>query len=64
MTRTSAREVAVQLCFAASANKIDPAQMLDDFFSDEHYGSLSSEQELFSDYPDKKQILHHSHMHH
>ena len=44
MTRTSAREVAVQLCFAASANKIDPAQMLDDFCSDEHYGSLSSEQ--------------------
>ena len=56
MTRTSAREVAVQLCFAASANKIDPAQMLDDFFSDEHYGSLSSEQELFSNYPDKKQM--------
>ncbi len=58
MTRTSAREVAVQLCFAASANKIDPAQMLDDFFSDEHYGSLSSEQELFSDYPDKKQMAY------
>ena len=44
--------------FAASANKIDPAQMLDDFFSDEHYGSLSSEQELFSDYPDKKQMAY------
>ena len=58
MTRTSAREVDVQLCFAASANKIDPAQMLDDFFSDEHYGSLSSEQELFSDYPDKKQMAY------
>lgn len=58
MTRTSAREVAVQLCFAASANKIDPAQMLDDFFSDEYYGSLSSEQELFSDYPDKKQMAY------
>ena len=58
MTRTSAREVAVQLCFAASANKIDPAQMLDDFFSDEHYGSLSAEQELFSDYPDKKQMAY------
>lgn len=58
MTRTSAREVAVQLCFAASANKIDPAQMLDDFFSDEHYGSLSDEQELFSDYPDKKQMAY------
>ena len=58
MTRTSAREVAVQLCFAASANKIDPAQMLDDFFSEEHYGSLSAEQELFSDFPDKKQMAY------
>ena len=32
--------------------------MLDDFFSDEYYGSLSSEQELFSDYPDKKQMAY------
>ena len=58
MTRTSAREVAVQLCFAASANKIEPAQMLDEFFSDEHYSSLSAEQELFADYPDKKQMAY------
>ena len=58
MTRTSAREVAVQLCFAVSANMIDPVQMLDDFFSEEHYGSLSAEQELFSDFPDKKQMAY------
>lgn len=58
MTRKSARELAVQLCFAASANKLDPAKMLDDFFSDEHYGSLSAEQDLFSDFPDEKQMAY------
>lgn len=58
MTRTSAREVAVQLCFAASANKIDPAQLLEDFFSDEHYGTLSAEEELFSALPDEKQMAY------
>ncbi len=56
MTRTSAREIAIQLCFAASANHLDPTELLDVFFSREHYDTLEEEQELFRDFPDEKQM--------
>ena len=56
MTRTSAREIAIQLCFAASANHLDPTELLDVFFSCEHYDTLEEEQELFRDFPDEKQM--------
>lgn len=58
MTRTSAREIALQLCFAAAANGLEPAQFLDDFFAQEHYATLASEQELFSERPDEKQMAY------
>ncbi len=56
MTRTSAREIAIQLCFAASANNLDPVELLDIFFSKEHYDTLEEEQELFRDFPDERQM--------
>lgn len=56
MTRTTAREIAVQLSFAASASSCAMEDLLDAFFSEEHYSSLVSEQELFSDRPDEKQM--------
>ena len=55
MTRTTAREIAIQLGFAA-ADTADCAALLEDFFSEEHYASLACEDELFSEYPDKKQM--------
>lgn len=58
MTRSSAREIAIQLCFAASANNLEPAEILDDFFSEEHYSTLAEEQDLFSEYPDTKQLAY------
>ena len=58
MTRTTAREIAIQLSFAASASNCAPEDLLDAFFSEEHYSSLASEQELFSEYPDKKQMAY------
>ncbi len=56
MTRTAAREIAIQLCFAAEAAGRLPEELMEDFFSPEHYDSLAQEQELFADYPDKTQM--------
>lgn len=58
MTRTSAREIAVQLCFAAEANHMDPVELLETFFSQEHYDTLGEEVELFKDFPDDRQMAY------
>ena len=56
MTRTTAREIAIQLGFAASASGVSPEALMDEFFSQEYYESLAAEHELFSEYPDEKQM--------
>ena len=56
MTRKSAREIEVQLCFAAETNHMDPVELLDIFFSREHYDTLGAEVELFQDFPDDRQM--------
>ena len=58
MTRTSAREIAIQLCFAAEANHMDPVELLDIFFSKEHYDTLGTEEELFQAFPDERQMAY------
>ena len=55
MTRTAARELAVQLCFAASSARLDPAELAERFFDPVYFESLAGEQELFQEYPDDKQ---------
>ena len=58
MTRKTAREIAVELCFAAAASDMDTQELLDAFFAEEHYATLLSENELFSEKPDKKQMAY------
>ena len=58
MTRKSAREIAIQLCFAAEANRMDPVELLDIFFSREHYDTLGTEEELFQAFPDENQMAY------
>lgn len=58
MTRKTAREIAVELCFAAAANEVNTEELLDAFFSEEHYATLASENELFAEFPDKKQMAY------
>ena len=58
MTRSTAREIAIQLCFAAAANRREPAEFLDDFFAEDYYQSLSAEQELFAEYPGETQMAY------
>lgn len=56
MTRTAAREIAIQLSFAAASSGVEPSTLLEDFFSKEHYASLASEGELFQERPDDAQM--------
>ena len=56
MTRTTAREIAIQLGFAANAAGVAPQLMLERFFDKEYYESLATEDELYSEYPDEVQM--------
>ena len=56
MTRTNARELAIQLSFAAAATGEDPAAILDRFFNEEHYASLAAEDALYQERPDEAQL--------
>ena len=56
MTRTAAREIAIRICFAASSAKVSPEEIMEQFFSEEHYETLKAEDELFADFPDEKQM--------
>ena len=56
MTRKTAREIAIQLSFAAAAAGRDPLELLDEFFSEDHYASLAAECPLYEEQPDKRQM--------
>jgi len=56
MTRKTAREIAIQLCFAAAATGEEASKTLDRFFEKEHYESLAREDELYTQYPDESQM--------
>lgn len=58
MTRTRAREIAIQLGFAAASTGLEPGMVFDDFFDEAHYSTLAAEDELYSEYPGKKQLLY------
>ena len=58
MTRKTAREIAVELCFAAAANELGTDELLDSFFEQEHYATLAEENELFAERPDEKQMAY------
>ena len=56
MKRSTAREIAIQLSFAAAAANAEPDELIERFFDPDYYGSLAAEQELFAEYPDQKQL--------
>ncbi len=58
MTRTTAREIAIQLGFSAAATGENPQELLDRFFEEEHYASLAQEDELYAQFPDDKQLAY------
>ncbi len=57
MTRTAAREIAIRLSFGESITS-GGAGVVEAFFDKEYYGSLGDEDELFSEYPGKKDLAY------
>ena len=55
MKRTAARDIAVQLGFYACASEKPVDELLEEFFNKEYYDTLAEENELFAEYPEKKQ---------
>lgn len=56
MNRKTAREIAIQLGFASANGNMDTEELLEQFFAREHYETLAAEDELYSEYPDEKQM--------
>ena len=56
MTRSTAREIAIQLGFSVVMTESFAEDVLDEFFEKEHYETLAKESELFSEYPNQKQM--------
>ena len=56
MTRTAAREIAIQLGFSVAGTGLAPAEAVDRFFEPEHYASLASESELYAERPSQKDL--------
>ena len=55
MTRTVARQLAVQIGFSIAYKPAGAAEALDAFFDEDYFASLAGENELFAEYPGKKQ---------
>lgn len=56
MKRSAARETAVRLCYSAEVAAMENAEFVADFFAEEHYATLSAEDELFASAPDEVQL--------
>ena len=56
MTRSKARHLAIQLCFAAAASGRAPEELAGDFFSEEHFATLAGIDELYSETPAGKDL--------
>ena len=58
MKRSAAREVAIRLCYSAELANLETPEFIADFFAEEHYETLSAEDELFSTRPDDVQLTY------
>jgi len=56
MTRTVAREIAILLGFTVTSNAENADETMERFFEQEHYASMATENEVFSELPDARQM--------
>lgn len=56
MKRTTAREIAVQLGFYAAQTGKPVADIAEEFFDKDYYSTLAEVDELYAEYPEKKQM--------
>ena len=58
MTRTTARELALQLGFSVVEGEAFAEDALEAFFEEEHYATLAGECGIYDEYPDEKQMAY------
>lgn len=58
MTRKTAREIVLKLCFEITATGKDAGEIMEDVFDREYYNSLAGEDETFSQFPNEKQMIY------
>ena len=56
MKRSAAREVAIRLCYSAELANLETSAFIQDFFAEDHYATLSAEDELFASRPSDTQL--------
>ena len=56
MTRSVARHLAIQLCFAASASGREPKELAEDFFGEEHFATLSELEGPYTERPGEREM--------
>ena len=56
MTRSVARHLAIQLCFAASASGLAPRELAEDFFGEEHFATLSELEGPYAERPGEREL--------
>lgn len=56
MKRSTAREIAVHMSFQMAVNDLPARELLNEFFDREHYETLAEEDEIYLDFPNKKQL--------
>jgi len=56
MTRTVARELSIQIGFSLDYNAENAVEVLEGFFNKEYYATLAVENEIFTEYPNRKQL--------
>lgn len=56
MKRSVAREIAFKLCLSVSENPDSSDFIFDEFFNNEYYSTLASEDEIFTSFPDDRSL--------
>ena len=56
MTRKTAREIVLKLCFEITVSGKDAAEIMEDVFDREYYDSLKSEDDTFTQFPSERQM--------
>ena len=56
MTRTAAREIAIQICYASLLSGTPVDEVTDALFAPEYFATLSEENEIFRTKPNEKQL--------
>lgn len=56
MTRSAAREIAIQLGFSVTGTDQNPREAVERFFEPEHYAAMAAEDAIYAEKPSKKDM--------